>query len=183
MTTVAVDTNVLLSILYDDTHGDDAETAVRAGYRRGRLVVTGVVYAELAAAAVFDNRSELDRFLEDTSIAVVTASPEARYHAGEAFDTYTNRRPDGLQCPACGTEQTATCEHCGRDLTPRQHVAADFLMGTRPPTPTNCSASTTDSTSRTFLISAFGRESLLDIFHGTTTREKPREPNVAGGAR
>ncbi len=97
MTTVAVDTNVLLSILYDDTHGDDAETAVRAGYRRGRLVVTGVMYAELAAAAVFDNRSELDRFLEDTSIAVVTASPEARYHAGEAFDTYTDRRPDGLQ--------------------------------------------------------------------------------------
>lgn len=129
MTTVAVDTNVLLSILYDDTHGDDAETAVRAGYRRGRLVVTGVVYAELAAAAVFDDRSELDRFLDDMSVAVVTASPEARYHAGEAFDTYTDRRPDGLQCPACGTEQTATCEHCGRDLTPRQHVAADFLIG------------------------------------------------------
>jgi len=129
VTTIAVDTNVLLSVLYDDANGDDAETALRAGYRRGRLVVTGIVYAELAAAAVFDDQGELDRFLEDTSIAVVTASPEARYRAGEAFDTYTDRRPDGLQCPECGAERTATCDHCGRDLTPRQHVAADFLIG------------------------------------------------------
>ncbi|GGM66383.1 putative nucleic acid-binding protein [Halarchaeum rubridurum] len=130
MTVIAVDTNALLAILYDDdAHADRAEEALRDGYQRGRLVTTPIVYSELAADGQFDASADLDRFLSDMSITVVDPSREAIFRAGDAFDTYTARRPDGLQCPECGTERTATCPDCGHDLTPRQHVAADFVIG------------------------------------------------------
>ncbi|MFB6176477.1 MAG: PIN domain-containing protein [Halobaculum sp.] len=129
MTTTAVDTNALLALLHDDTHADDAETALREAYRRGRLVVTPIVYSELAANGTFDDTNALDRFLTDTSISVADPSREALFRAGTAFDTYTDRRPDGLQCPECGTERVATCPDCDHEFSPRQHIAADFLVG------------------------------------------------------
>ena len=41
--TTAIDTNALLGILYDDSHADASETALRRAYREGKLVVTPVV--------------------------------------------------------------------------------------------------------------------------------------------
>ncbi|WP_129115179.1 type II toxin-antitoxin system VapC family toxin [Halegenticoccus tardaugens] len=127
--TTAVDTNALLALLYDDAHADASEAELRRAYRRGRLVVTSIAYAELAADGHFDATSQLDRFLEDLSIRVVAPSREASFRAGQAFRRYTDRRPDGLQCPSCGAERTVGCEECGEDLAPRQHVAADFVIG------------------------------------------------------
>lgn len=127
--TTAVDTNALLALLYDDEHADASEQALRNAYREGRAVVTPIVVSELAADGQFTERSELERFLSDFSIQVTEPSPEARFVAGEAFGRYAERRPDGLQCPACGAEQTVECGACGEGLTPRQHIAADFLIG------------------------------------------------------
>jgi uncharacterized protein with PIN domain len=127
--TTAVDTNALLAILYDDEHADASEAALRRAYRAGRVVVTPVVYTELAADGQFGDAAELDRFLEDFSIRVAEPSPAARFRAGEAFRRYVERRPDGLQCPSCGTERTVACPECGDPLAPRQHVAPDFLIG------------------------------------------------------
>ena len=129
MTTTAVDTNELLALLYDDTHADNAETAMREAYRRGRLVVTPIVYSELVASGTFDDTDALDRFLADMSIDVAEPSRQALFCAGTAFDTYTDRRPDGLQCPECGTERVAACPDCDHEFSPRQHIAADFLVG------------------------------------------------------
>lgn len=125
----AVDTNALLALLYDDRHADASEAALRDAYREGRVVVAPVVYAELAADGHFDTSGELDGFLDDLSVGVTRPSREALFEAGEAFRRYTRRRPDGLQCPSCGAKRTVACEECGRDLTPRQHVAADFVIG------------------------------------------------------
>jgi len=128
--TTAVDTNALLALLYDDdTHADDSEAALRTAYRTGRVVATPVVYAELAADGSFESQSELDIFLDDLGIGVEEPSREALFRAGEAFREYTTRRPDGLQCPSCGATRSVACEACGTDLAPRQHVAADFLIG------------------------------------------------------
>lgn len=127
--TTAVDTNALVALLYDDEHADRSETALQEAYRSGRVVVTPVVYAELAADGYFGDVSGLDEFLADLSIQVEEPSREARFAAGEAFGRYVDRRPDGLQCPACGTKRTVECEECGEPLAPRQHVAADFLIG------------------------------------------------------
>jgi len=127
--TTAVDTNALLALLYDDSHADASETALRNAYREGNVVVTPVVYAELAADGQFETPSDLDTFLADMSIQLAEPSREALVRAGEQFGRYTDRRPDGLQCPSCGTTQSVDCESCGTDLTPRQHIAADFLVG------------------------------------------------------
>jgi len=127
--TTAVDTNALLAILYDDAHTDASEAALRRAYRRGSVVVTPVVYAELAADGHFETGSGLDGFLEDLSIRLAEPSGDALFRAGERFRRYASRRPDGVQCPACGNEQRVACEACGEDLAPRQHIAADFLVG------------------------------------------------------
>lgn len=127
--TIAVDTNVLLAILYEDAHTEASEAELRRAYQDGRLVVTSIVYAELAADGHFGTVADLNQFLTDFSIHSVEPSQEALFRAGQQFQRYTNRRPDSLQCPSCGTKQTVTCEECGEDLTPRQHIAADFVIG------------------------------------------------------
>jgi predicted nucleic acid-binding protein len=127
--TTAVDTNALLALLYDDEYGDASERALREAYRTGRMVVPSVVYAELAADGNFDNPAELDRFLGGFSIQLVDTTREALFLAGERFDRYASRRPDGLQCPSCGSTRTVQCETCGENLAPRQHIAADFVIG------------------------------------------------------
>ena len=127
--TTAVDTNAFLALLYDDEHADASETALRRAYRDGAVVVAPVVYAELAADGRFESAADLDRFLADFSVDVVDLSREARFAAGECFREYVDRRPDGIQCPACGEKRSVECDACGESLSPRQHVAADFLIG------------------------------------------------------
>ena len=127
--TTGVDTNALLALLYDDDYADDSEAALRDSYREGPLVITPVVYAELAADGRFESAADLDRFLADFSVDVVDLSREARFTAGERFREYADRRPDGIQCPACGEKQSVDCDACDESLSPRQHVAADFLIG------------------------------------------------------
>ena len=83
MTTTAVDTNALLALLYDDDYADESETALRGAYRKGRLAVTPVVYAELAADGGFEGTADLDTFLSDCSIRLETPSRTAAFRAGE----------------------------------------------------------------------------------------------------
>lgn len=127
--TTAVDTNALLAILYEDDHTDASEEELRRAYREGRIVVASIVYAELAADGHFSSVSQLDEFLDDLSIRVVEPSRGALFRAGERFQRYAARRPDALQCPSCGARQNVGCAECGEDLTPRQHIAADFVIG------------------------------------------------------
>lgn len=125
----AIDTNALLALLYDDAHADASEHAIRQAYRDSKLVVTPVVYAELAADGHFGTAADLDQFLDDFSIHLESPSRQALFQGGQQFQAYVDRRPDGLQCPDCGTVQTAPCQDCGTPLARRQHVAADFLIG------------------------------------------------------
>lgn len=125
----AVDTNALLALLYEDEYADASEAALRDAYQDGKVVITPVVYAELAADGNFETTAELDQFLADLSIRLVEPSRAALFQAGEQFQQYTDRRPDGLQCPSCATKQTVDCVECGESLGPRQHIAADFLIG------------------------------------------------------
>lgn len=125
----AVDTNALLALLYDDAYADESEAELRRAYQDGKVVITPTVYAELAADGQFQTGTDLDRFLEDFSIQVADPSRAALFRAGERFRRYVDQRPDGRQCPSCGTQQTVICEKCDADLAPRQHIAADFIIG------------------------------------------------------
>ena len=125
----AVDTNALLALLYDDEHADASESVLRRAYQDGRVVISPIVYAELAADGHFESSAALDEFCDDLRLQLDAPSQEALFRAGVAFQEYTDRRPDGLQCPTCGTDQTVPCTECGTALAPRQHIAADFLIG------------------------------------------------------
>lgn len=125
----SVDTNALLAILYEDTHTDASEATLRRAYQEGKIVITPIVYAELAADGHFDMEAELNQFLEDFSIQLEEPSRNALFQAGQQFQRYTSRRPDRFQCPACGSNQSIACKECGEDLASRQHIAADFVNG------------------------------------------------------
>ncbi|WP_049898752.1 nucleotide-binding protein [Halococcus agarilyticus] len=125
-----IDTSALIALLYpDDDHNRRAAAALHEASTDGATVINDVVYTELAADPYFGDAAALDGFLDDTGIGVERPSCEASFTAGTAFETYLDRRGEKLQCPACGEHTTVTCPACGTRLAPRQHVAADFVIG------------------------------------------------------
>ena len=107
----AIDTNVLVALWdRDDTLNSAAQAALDAAFNRGKLVISGAVFAELLA---FPRRTEafLDQFLADTGIAVDWGTNESIWRVtGKAFQKYANRRQK---------------QKAGR---PRR-ILADFLIG------------------------------------------------------
>ena len=89
----ALDTNVLVALWdRDDTLNSAAQLALDAAFARGKLVISGAVFAELLA---FPQRNEtfLDQFLKDTGSAVDWSTDESIWRvAGKAFQKYANRR-------------------------------------------------------------------------------------------
>ena len=124
----AVDTNVLLDVLIPDApHGDESERALAEAVRAGAVVISELVYAELAAH--FPDRADLDRFLADTGIRLEPCGTKALHGAGRAWKEYLRRRSAPLACPQCGAAQDVRCDRCGAGVQPRQHVVADFVIG------------------------------------------------------
>ncbi|NEU55746.1 type II toxin-antitoxin system VapC family toxin [Halorussus sp. MSC15.2] len=130
MTRTVVDTSALIALLYpDDRHNRRAVSLLQAAAADGAISINPVVYAELAADPYFESHEQLDAFLDDTGIGIEELPHDALFHAGEAFQTYLDRRGDGLQCGECGHQTTYECGGCGAPVTARQHVPADFLIG------------------------------------------------------
>lgn len=77
-------------------------------------MVNPVVYAELAADPFFDTEADLEAFLDDTGIEVRQLPEATWFEAGRAFQGYLGRRPDGFQCPECGTASTVAFPPVGR---------------------------------------------------------------------
>ena len=89
----ALDTNVLVA-LWDrnDKLNSAAQAALDAAFARGKLVISGAVFAELLA---FPRRTEtfLEQFMMDTGISVDWITDESIWRvAGKAFQKYANRR-------------------------------------------------------------------------------------------
>ena len=89
----AIDTNVLVALWdLDEALNSAAQLALDAAFARGKLVISGAVFAELLA---FPRRTEtfLDQFLKDTGITVDWTTDESIWRvAGKAFQKYANRR-------------------------------------------------------------------------------------------
>ena len=100
----AVDTNVLLDVfLPDDRHGPASRRLLRAAYDTGAVVISDVVYAELAAA--FDDRADLDDALRRINVSASPLDTEVAFLAGRRWLDY--RRAGG----------------------PRDRIITDFLIG------------------------------------------------------
>jgi hypothetical protein len=125
----AVDTNILLDILIPgSTHGAASKVALETALSSGLLILSEVVYAELASQ--FPNERELDSFLLDTKIRLHPTNTQALQQASRAWKKYAEARPHGLQCTSCGNlQQPTVCPKCGQRITPRQHILSDFLVG------------------------------------------------------
>ena len=126
--TAAVDTNVLID-LFTPGNVQAAESRARLAEasQLGALLISEPAYAELVGE--FGDRESLDFFLVDTGIRLEPSSREALQRAGDAWRTYTRRRPRGLVCARCGAVQPVRCERCGEPIQSRQHLVADFLIG------------------------------------------------------
>ncbi len=100
----AVDTNVLLDVFIpDDEHGPQSKEWLTAAYNSGAIIVCDIVYAELVPS--FDDRTALDRALQDINAALSPIDTEVAYEAGLRWLRY--RRRGG----------------------PRQRIISDFLIG------------------------------------------------------
>jgi len=105
VTTTAVDTNVLLDVLAADPRFVEASSrALLEARHGGALVVSEVVYAELAAAFRGD-RERLRAFLRDMAIRLTPSSESVLSEAGGAWRAYRD---------AGG---------------PRSRILSDFLIG------------------------------------------------------
>lgn len=130
MTRTVVDTSAIVALLYpDDTHNETAASLLHDAAERGALLGNQIVYAELAADPFFGSQEALDAFLKDTGIVVESIPSIAQFEAGVAFQTYLDRRGVGLTCSECGNQTTYKCPECMAEITARQHIASDFLIG------------------------------------------------------
>jgi predicted nucleic acid-binding protein len=124
----AIDTNVLLDVLIPDARfAEGSQQRLDEAARAGGLVIGEIVYAELGAA--FDSRTDLDRFLAHTRIRLDPCAADGLILAAQAWRAYGERRDRALHCPRCGARQSLTCADCGEQLSCRQHILSDFLVG------------------------------------------------------
>ena len=107
----AIDTNVITALWNkDDSLNQIARKALDAAFQHGRMVASGVVYAELLAAP---SRTEqfVERFMQEAGIEVEWEISERMLRtAGSAFRGYAERRRKQ------------------RSAEPRK-ILADFLIG------------------------------------------------------
>jgi predicted nucleic acid-binding protein len=126
--TSAVDTNVLLDVLTPDAPNRYASRDILNHWTaRGALIISEPVYTELSAK--IDDQAELDEFLDAAVVLLTPSTPQALHLAGRAWGNYILRRPAALECPKCGAPQRIQCQRCNANIEPRQHVAADFIIG------------------------------------------------------
>jgi predicted nucleic acid-binding protein len=89
----AIDTNVLVALWdRDDALNSTAQAALDAAFARGKLVISGAVFAELLA---LPRRTEafIEGFLSETGIGVDWTTDEAMWRVtGRAVQAYANRR-------------------------------------------------------------------------------------------
>jgi predicted nucleic acid-binding protein len=124
----AIDTNILLDVLIPQAPAmESSQQLLDASLRQGGLVISEVVYAELAAH--FPAPEELESFLAETGIRLMPSQPPVLARAGQAWSGYIRRRGRGIVCPACGRSQQLSCRHCGAAVRGRQHLVSDFLVG------------------------------------------------------
>lgn len=125
-----VDTSALIALLYpDDEHNERASELLGEAHSQGALVVNPTTYAELSAGSSFKSADELDAFFDDTGVRVEEADRRTLYRAGEAFQEYLDDRGEELQCPRCGEKAVFECPSCGNEISARQHLPSDFVIG------------------------------------------------------
>ena len=83
----AVDSNILIDLIADDpTNADSAQTVLERAYDEGAIVISEIVYAEIAPQ--FDSRHDLDAVLERLHIRLVSSGADVAFLAGQKWGQY-----------------------------------------------------------------------------------------------
>ena len=125
---ISVDTSVLLDILIpNSTHAQSSLKSLMSMNSDDELIICEVVFAELGSQ--FLSFQDLNIFLRDTGIRLVSSNETSLYEASTAWKKFSDRKKGMLICPACGHQQQSSCLSCKESIPYRQHILADFLIG------------------------------------------------------
>ena len=127
MNSIIVDTNVLVYI-YSGVPNFGRRYAKLLGNlsTKYNLVIPKLVYGELSL--IFSTSKQLNSFLSDTGIIIGDIEKEAYIIAAERWDKYNKRRV--LICQKCGKKlEKLICRECEDEITIRQHILTDFIIG------------------------------------------------------
>jgi len=125
---LAVDTNILLDILIPNTaYLQSSLSCLLSIGQDDELTICEAVYAELGSQ--FLSSQDLNRFLHDTAIRLVSSNEKSLFEASNAWKKYFGLKKDVIICRTCGKLQKATCHSCKEIIPYRQHILTDFLIG------------------------------------------------------
>lgn len=83
----AIDTNILLDVfLPDEKFAASSAALLKMAYDQGALIISDIVYAELAPQ--FEDRSTLDDTLKIINISITLGNSDTAYLAGERWGQY-----------------------------------------------------------------------------------------------
>lgn len=121
---ITVDSNILLSIFTKDSlYGRSA--ALLQKYSAHDYVINDCIYLELGV--FFPHLKKLDNALELLEVSVKLPERTNFEIIAAAWKKYLSKK--SFTCPACKKTILPVCSKCGRELSFRQRVLADFLIG------------------------------------------------------
>ncbi|HSV31823.1 MAG TPA: type II toxin-antitoxin system VapC family toxin [Atribacteraceae bacterium] len=124
---IAIDTNIILDILLPDpVYVETSKNLLDKAVNLGGFVICEAVYAEVATQ--FPSYGALRDFLLKTRIRLLPSEENSLWLASQAWGSYTKQRDRQLECPQCGVKTKINCA-CGVNLSVRQHILSDFLIG------------------------------------------------------
>ncbi|MBS3947136.1 MAG: type II toxin-antitoxin system VapC family toxin [Dethiobacter sp.] len=124
---IAIDTNIILDILLPDpVYAEASKMLLDKAFNLGGFVLCEAVYAEVATQ--FPSYGALRDFLLKTRLRLFPSEENSLWLASQAWGRYTKQRGRQLQCPQCGAKTSINCS-CGANLSARQHILSDFLIG------------------------------------------------------
>jgi predicted nucleic acid-binding protein len=122
---VSIDTCILLDLLLDQNR-DSIGKLEKHHQDHDELIICGLVYGELYPFFV-NGKMDIDLFLSEIDIAVEDLTKQDFGHAGTKWRGYCKRRR--FRCPSCGRVIKLNCPHCHEQLSFRQHIISDFIIG------------------------------------------------------
>ena len=124
----AVDTNILLDILIPNAAQANSSLRCLSNIdSKVKLIISEAVFAELGSQ--FLSFNDLNRFLRDTGIVLVHSSETSLFEASRTWKKYSGRKKNTIVCPICGEKQKLSCSACQEEISFRQHILGDFLIG------------------------------------------------------
>ncbi len=124
----SVDTNILLDILIPNAAQVQSSLQCLSDIdSKDQLIISEVVFAELGSQ--FLSFKDLTKFLKDTGIILVQSNENSLFEASQAWEIYTGRKLNTIDCPSCGKKQKLVCSRCQMEISFRQHILSDFLIG------------------------------------------------------